>query len=110
MRRDSRFALPANKPSPAVGATWRLKIVFWWMSFTSSMTMLALESQDVVRLRLLALATGRAGSREVRLMVTEKTSALSEAAVTLATGGSPRSVVNRYRAIVRANRVRLQAA
>jgi hypothetical protein len=37
----------------------------------------------------------------------EKTTALAEAATTLATGGSPRTVVRRYRTHVKANERRL---
>ena len=40
-------------------------------------------------------------------MVMEKTAALAEAATTLATGGSPRTVVRRYRTHVKANERRL---
>ena len=40
-------------------------------------------------------------------MVMEKSAALAEAATTLATGGSPQTVVRRYRTHVKANERRL---
>ena len=54
-------------------------------------------------------AGGAAAQIEASRMVTEKAVASFEAATTLATGGSVRKVVKRYRARVTANRLRLSA-
>jgi hypothetical protein len=59
-------------------------------------------------LRLAKLARGGAAAEtESRRMVTEKLTAGTEAALALATGKSPDSVVRRYRTIMRANKRRL---
>jgi hypothetical protein len=50
---------------------------------------------------------GPAAHAEAHRMVTEKTAALAEAAVALATGGSAQKIVRRYRTHVRANERRL---
>ena len=79
-----------------------------WMRLTSDAFMLGLETQSVVGLRLLKLSRGgRAAEAEALRMVAEKTSALAEASMTLARGGSAGIVIRRYRTHVRANRRRL---
>ena len=59
-------------------------------------TMLAIESNDVIRLRLTRMARGGRDARhEAQLMVAEKISAFVEAAVGLCGGATPASVVGR---------------
>ncbi len=70
--------------------------------------MLGFEAQRVIGLRLAKLAVGDAAAAvEAQLMVTEKVAALVEASTTLATGGSHKAVISRYRKHVRANERRL---
>ncbi|GBU17756.1 MULTISPECIES: hypothetical protein [Methylobacterium] len=80
----------------------------WWkLGFDA--TMLALESQQVIGLRMLKLSTGGAAAQaEAMRMVTEKVAAAGEAAMMLASGGSGAGVVAGYRRKVRANARRLQ--
>jgi hypothetical protein len=67
-----------------------------------------MEAQRVIGLRLMKIAAGGAGAQnEVSRMVAEKVTAFAEAATTLATGGSARKVVRRYRTRVKANARRL---
>lgn len=73
--------------------------------------MLALEAQKVIELRLVRLAWGgREGSAEMESMVTEKVYASFEAVSTMMQGGSPETVIERYREHVAANTKRLSAA
>jgi hypothetical protein len=73
-----------------------------------AVTLLALEAQKVVELRLVKLAWGGAeGWDEAQQMVSEKVSAFIEASGTLLTGGSCETVVARYREHVAANTQRL---
>lgn len=77
--------------------------------FHSSM-MLAYEAQKVVELRLVRIAWGGTeGMAEVSSMVSEKVNAGIEAAGTLMLGGSPESVIARYRELVADNTRRLSA-
>ena len=70
--------------------------------------LLGLETQGVISLRVMKLwRGGHAAEVEALRMVTEKTSALMEASLTLAGGGSARTVLRRYRTHVRANKRRL---
>ena len=79
-----------------------------WMRLTSDAVMLGWETQRVMGLRLMKLSRGgRAAETEALRMVTEKTSALAEAGMTLARGGSAGTVIRRYRTHVRANKRRL---
>jgi hypothetical protein len=79
-----------------------------WLRLTFETTLLGLESQRVVSLRLARLAAGGAAAEaEAQRMVLEKGSALVEAATTLAFGGSAGQVIRRYRTHVRANERRL---
>ena len=78
-----------------------------WIILATDATLLAMESQNVIWNRLSHIATGRGTAEENLLMVTEKIEALAEAAVTLAAGGSPHSVVQSYRKTVHANAERL---
>lgn len=73
-------------------------------------TMLALESSDVIRLRVMTIAGGGdKAQHEVQLMVAEKISAFVEAAVNLCGGATPAMTVGRYREHVAANALRLAA-
>ncbi|SFU92383.1 hypothetical protein SAMN02799631_03147 [Methylobacterium sp. 174MFSha1.1] len=75
-----------------------------------SSMMLAIEAQKVVELRMVRLVRGGPeGWAEAQSMVTEKVSAAGEAMVTLSSGGSPETVVARYREHVAANTKRLAA-
>jgi hypothetical protein len=79
-----------------------------WMRVTSDAVMLGLETQRVIGLRLMKLSRGGRGAEaEALRMITEKTTALAEAGMTLARGGSAGTVIRRYRTHVRANKRRL---
>ena len=79
-----------------------------WYKLGMDATMLAIESQQVIGLRLIALAAGgAAGQAEAQRMVTEKVAAAGEAAMMMATGASTAKVVAGYRRKVRANARRL---
>ena len=79
-----------------------------WFGLTLDAVLLGFETQRVIGLRLAKIAAGGpAAQLEAHRMVMEKTTALAEAATTLATGGSPRSVVRGYRKHVKANERRL---
>ncbi|MDP4006225.1 hypothetical protein Q8W67_22620 [Methylobacterium sp. NEAU K] len=78
-------------------------------SFYSSM-MLAIEAQRVIELRLMRLAWGGSeGLAEAQSMVLEKVHAAGEAMTTLMLGGSPETVIARYREHVAFNTERLTA-
>jgi len=80
-----------------------------WLDLSMQTMMLGFEAQRVIGLRLAKLAAGDAAAAvEAQLMVTEKMAALVEASTTLATGGSHRTVIRRYRSHVRANERRLR--
>jgi hypothetical protein len=79
-----------------------------WFDLTMQTALLGFESQRVIALRLMKLAAGGAAAElEAQRMVTEKVAAFMEASVTLATGGSHKRVLSRYRTHVRANHRRL---
>lgn len=79
----------------------------WWKLGVDA-SMLALESQAVIGLRLAKLAAGDAAAGiEAERMISEKVFAAGEAAMLLATGGSAQGVITGYRRKVRANRRRL---
>ena len=64
-------------------------MLVYWMRLSLDSTMLAVEAQTVIGLRLVMLgAGGTAAQTEVHRMVTEKASALIEATAALASGGS----------------------
>jgi hypothetical protein len=78
------------------------------LSLAADMTLLALESQTIIRIRLARLSLGGpAAMVEAERMVSEKVLAFGEAATTLVTGGSPHDVVRGYRQHVQANAQRL---
>ena len=79
-----------------------------WLDLSINAALLGLELQRVVALRLMKLAAGGAAAQtEAQRMVVEKAAAFAEATATLATGGSARKVIRRYRSHVRANERRL---
>lgn len=66
------------------------------------------DASLVIPMRLAKIAAGgAAATREANLMVMEKVMAANHAAVTLATGGKPETVMRHYGRKVRANRKRL---
>ena len=70
--------------------------------------MLAIESGDVIALRMMKLMLGGSGAlHEVHLMVSEKVDAAFEATANLMAGASGDDVIRRYRQHVAANVVRL---
>jgi hypothetical protein len=70
--------------------------------------MLAVESSNVIDLRLWKLARGGHGAAaESHLMVKEKIDTLFEAISVLAGGGDPSAVIDMYRKHVAANAARL---
>ena len=78
-----------------------------FVSFYST-AMLAIESCNVISLRLTKLMDGtRESHQEARLMVSEKVNAMFEAGVSLMAGGTASGVVDRYREHVAANARRL---
>lgn len=86
-----------------------------WAAIAMKSTMLALESQQVIALRLTKLALGEPDSqREAELMVTEKVQAMVDSGQMMfkATLGGHADmgagkVIEHYRTTVRANRRRL---
>ena len=73
-----------------------------------NLALLAVESQQVIALRMMRLAGGgKMAEAEIQRMTAEKVTAMTEAGVKLMTGGSADSVVSDYRRKVRANRRRL---
>jgi hypothetical protein len=81
----------------------------YWMKLSLDSTMLAVEAQSVIGLRLMKLGSGgTAAQAEVQRMLTEKASALIEATTTVASGGCAHKVIAGYRKHVRANSRRLR--
>src|SRR5215213_10135558 len=81
-----------------------------FLKLASDATLLAIEAQTVIGLRLGQIAMGRSTPAEAQLMLTEKVLAFVEAAATVTSGGSAHNVVNGYRKKVRANTRRLRRA
>jgi hypothetical protein len=70
----------------------------------NSLTMLAVEANGVVALRMMKLMFGgRRARREAELMVREKIDAAFEATASLMAGASSDEIINRYRRHVAAN-------
>ena len=70
--------------------------------------MLAVESNNVIDIRLRSIATGKVNAKEeTRLMVSEKMDAAIEAGSMLANGRGPAEVIDFYRKHVAANADRL---
>lgn len=71
-------------------------------------TLLAFEANDVMRLRMMKIAFGGGEAFwEVHLMMTEKSRAAVEALSAMVFGGTPMTVIERYREHVAANACRL---
>ena len=82
----------------------------WW-KLGMDATLLAMESQQVIGLRLAKLSLGGPAAQiEAQRMVSEKIMAASEADMMIATGVSTQKVVTGYRRKVRANARRLSQA
>ncbi len=79
-----------------------------WIKLTLDATLLGLEAQSVIGMRLSQIAMGQGTLAEAQLMVTEKMLAFMDAATTVAAGGSAHTVVNDYRRQVHANATRLR--
>lgn len=74
----------------------------------TELAMLGVEAQMVIGQRMAMFMFGGPKARkEAKLMVTEKVKAASEAAATIALGGTPHKVVRGYRRKVEANHRRL---
>lgn len=71
--------------------------------------MLAVESNNVIDLRLRRIASGKVSApEETRLMVSEKVDAAYEAGSMIMKGGKPQEVIDFYRKSVAANMARLK--
>jgi hypothetical protein len=82
-----------------------------WMRFMTQSTLLALEAQRVIALRMVALATGGTRAQaELQRMVVEKVAASMRAGAMLSMGKPTASIVRHYRSRVRANERRLLAS
>jgi hypothetical protein len=78
------------------------------MKLTIDTTLLGLEAQSVIGLRMAQIAMGQSTPAEAQLMMSEKMLAFMEATMTVAAGGSAHKVVNGYRRRVQANAERLR--
>ncbi|TXN00227.1 hypothetical protein FV222_12070 [Methylobacterium sp. WL103] len=79
-----------------------------WLAVSTDLAMLGVEAQMVIGQRMaMFMLGGPKADKEARLMVAEKVKAASEAAATIALGGTPQKVVRDYRRKVRANHKRL---
>ncbi|MBM6584307.1 hypothetical protein ILT44_29365 [Microvirga sp. BT689] len=81
-----------------------------WIRLATDTTLLTLEAQSVIGMRLAQIAAGQGTPAEAQLMVTEKMLAFMEAATTVAAGRSAHKVVKSYRRRVQANARRLRLA
>jgi hypothetical protein len=82
-----------------------------WIRFVAQSTLLALEAQRVIALRIAAIATGGSHAQaELQRMVVEKVVASMRAGAMLSMGRPTASIVRHYRSRVRANERRLLAA
>ena len=81
-----------------------------WMRLATDTTLLTLEAQNVIGLRLAQIVMGQGTPAEAQLMMTEKMLASMDAATTVAAGGSAHVIVEDYRRRVQANARRLRLA
>ncbi len=79
-----------------------------WIKLTIDTTLLGLEAQSVIGLRLAQIAMGQGTPAEAQLMMTEKMLAFMDAATTVASGGSAHAIAEGYRRRVQDNARRLQ--
>lgn len=98
-------------------APWSAGWTVPWVDLWLATARLGFESQAVIGLRLVGMATGALPAREAHLLVPEKMAALADAHYAVAraalTGRGPNAaedVVRLYRRRVRANRRRLTRA
>ncbi|WP_426615307.1 hypothetical protein [Bradyrhizobium sp. McL0616] len=68
---------------------------------------LMIDAMQVVEMRLRLVAAGKATSKELFLLVDEKSDALTDAGAILIRGGNYEEVIDNYRKIVSANFERL---
>ena len=80
------------------------------MRLVTDTTLLGLEAQSVIGLRLAQIAMGQGTPTEAHLMMTEKMLAFMDAATTVAAGGSAHAIIEDYRRRVQANARRLRLA
>jgi hypothetical protein len=79
-----------------------------WMKLFFDTTLMMIEAQQVIVLRIMKFSFGSKGSvRETQRMVGEKMIEAGQAGLIIARGGTSHSVVRTYRGKVRANRRRL---
>jgi hypothetical protein len=79
-----------------------------WHKLARDMTLLGMESQLVIGLRMMRLMGGGTDAHtEAHRMVAEKVDQLARASLTIATGGTAQKVCTGYRRRVRANVRRL---
>ena len=65
-----------------------------WMRLAMESSMLALESQQVIAMRMMKLSLGgKSAEREAGRMVSEKIQAAGEAAIAMSLGATPGKVV-----------------
>ena len=81
-----------------------------WIRLATDTTLLTLEAQSVIGMRLAQIALGQGTPAEAQLMVTEKMLAFMDATTSVAAGGSAHAVVEDYRRRVQANAQRLRTA
>jgi hypothetical protein len=81
-----------------------------WMRLATDTTLLGLEVQSVIGLRLAQLALGQGTPTEAHLMMTEKMLAFMDAATVVAARGSAQAIVEDSRRRVQANARRLRLA
>ena len=82
-----------------------------WIRFMAQSTLLALEAQRVIALRMAAIATGGTRAQaEIQRMVLEKIVASMRAGAMFSMGKPTASIVRHYRSTVRANERRLLGA
>jgi hypothetical protein len=79
------------------------------LNYWFALTMLSLESNQVMSLRLAKFAQGEAAWDEAEIMISEKIGAGAEAFASLLVGASSLAVINRYRELVAANYGRLSS-
>ena len=100
--------MPAEIVLPASDSYAEVHVVQELDEITGDAAMLGIETQRVMHLRMMKLfAGGPKAQSEALRMVTEKTTAMAEATMMLARGGSAQRVIRRYRTHVKSNQRRL---
>ena len=76
-----------------------------WIKLSFDTAMLGIETQRVVGLRMVRIGAGGPPRRLKRFGCFQRRGgALAEAAMTIASGGSPEKIIRRYRTHVRSNK------